>query len=109
MLDCRECDINAMTDSTTVANFAKKLVKDIDMIAYGEPQIVNFGSGAAQGFTLVQLIETSNVCAHFANGPREIYLDVFSCKYFNQDIVIDLVNLYFKPQGVKVNYVTRQA
>ena len=65
MLDCRACDIESIKSYDNVANFAKSLVKAIDMKAFGEPQIVHFGEGNKAGFTLVQLIETSNICAHF--------------------------------------------
>jgi S-adenosylmethionine/arginine decarboxylase-like enzyme len=55
------------------------------MVPYGEPQVVHFGSGDKSGFTLVQLIETSNITAHFCEETDDMYLDVFSCKPFNMD------------------------
>lgn len=109
MLDCSACDEYAIRDYDTVYNFAKELVKNIDMIAYGEPQIVHFGSGNKEGFTLVQLIETSNICAHFCNGDRTLYLDVFSCKEFDQKKVIETVKKYFDAIKIRINYITRQA
>lgn len=109
MCDCSFCNEYAIRDYDTVYNFAKELVKNIDMVAYGEPQIVNFGSGNKEGFTLVQLIETSNICAHFVNEDNTIYLDVFSCKPFDNDVVIATVKKYFDALRVRINYVTRQA
>ena len=38
------------------------------------------------GFQLVQLIETSNICGHFANASRAAYLDIFSCKQFDPGV-----------------------
>ena len=91
----------------------QRLVKDIDMVAYGEPQIVNFGSGNKAGFTLVQLIETSNICALFVpddgNGGNAMYLDVFSCKEYDDQIVINLVKEFFGAKYVRPNFLTRQA
>jgi S-adenosylmethionine/arginine decarboxylase-like enzyme len=113
ILDCADLDHNKITDGGNIYNFTKQLVKDIDMIAYGEPQIVNFGSGNKAGYTLVQLIETSNICAHFVpddgNGGNAMYLDVFSCKEYDTDIVIDLVKQYFGAKYIRPNYLTRQA
>ena len=109
ILDAAGCDLDKMTSYENVYNFAKQLVKDIDMIAYGEPQIVNFGSGNKAGYTLVQLIETSNICAHFANENREIYLDVFSCKPFDERIVEDLVVQYFDAKSLRRAFIKRQA
>lgn len=109
MLDCSGCDQYAIRDAETIYNFAKQLVKDIDMVAYGEPQIVNFGSGDKAGYTLVQLIETSNICAHFVNEDNAIYLDVFSCKEFDDQVVMKLVRQYFDAINIRPSYLTRQA
>jgi S-adenosylmethionine/arginine decarboxylase-like enzyme len=109
ILDCAGCDPAAIRNHQTVHDFTKRLVKDIDMVAYGEPQIVDFGSGDKAGFTLVQLIETSNICAHFVNELNEMYLDVFSCKPFDTKIVIELVRECFKPDTVKDTFLHRRA
>jgi S-adenosylmethionine/arginine decarboxylase-like enzyme len=103
----------AINDYDTIYKFTKQLVIDIDMVAYGEPQIVNFGSGNKAGYTLVQLIETSNICAHFVpddeEGGNAIYLDVFSCKEYDDQVVINLVKEYFGARKVRASYLTRQA
>ena len=109
ILDCAGCDQYAIKDYNTIYNFTKQLVNDIDMIAYGEPQIVNFGSGDKAGYTLVQLIETSNICGHFVDKNGNAYIDVFSCKPFSNDDVVEAVKLFFKPEKVRVNYLTRNA
>jgi S-adenosylmethionine/arginine decarboxylase-like enzyme len=109
MLDCAGADHAAITNGEHIAAFAKELVKRIDMVAYGEPQVVNFGSGNKAGYTLVQLIETSNICAHFCNDTDTFYLDVFSCKTFENDVVINCVKEFFKTSSERVMYVTRQA
>lgn len=109
IIDAAGCDHDAITNYDVVYNFAKELVRDIDMVAYGEPQIVNFGSGDKAGFTLVQLIETSNICAHFVNELDEMYLDVFSCKPFNEKIVEDLVVKHFGAKHLRRAFLKRQA
>ena len=45
LLDCLGCDKGKITDKTHIENFAKALVKRIDMVAFGEPWVVEFGSG----------------------------------------------------------------
>jgi len=109
LLDCAGCDYESITNYDNVYKFTKQLVNDIDMVAYGEPHIVNFGSGNKAGFTMFQLIETSNICAHFTNEDKTMYLDVFSCKPYDNDIVIKLVNQYFKPSVIRPSYITRHA
>ena len=100
-VDCYDADKELITSRDNIAAFVNQLVNDIDMVAYGEPQIVHFGIGDKEGFTLVQLIETSNICAHFVNETGNIYLDVFSCKDFDSLVVIDLINKFFKPEHTK--------
>lgn len=109
MLDCSGCNPDQISSYTTIYNFTKQLVKDIDMVAYGEPQIVFFGSGNKAGYTLVQLIETSNICAHFVEEDNTMYLDVFSCKTFDDDVVVSLVAEYFGATQIRRSYLTRQA
>lgn len=109
IVDASGCDHDAITSYDRIYAFVKQLVKDIDMVAYGEPQIVNFGSEDKAGYTLVQLIETSNICAHFVNELDEMYLDVFSCKSFDPTVVEDLVVKYFGAKSFNVAFLNRKA
>ena len=95
MLDCSKCITTTIRSSSNITNFANKLVKRIDMVPYGELQVVHFGTGDKSGFTLVQLIETSNITAHFCKETDDMYLDVFSCKPFNPADVEKVVNSHF--------------
>jgi S-adenosylmethionine decarboxylase len=108
-LDISKCKPYTIRCPKHIANFTKHLVKDIDMVAYGEPQIVKFGSGNKAGYTLVQLIETSNICAHFCDESNNFYLDVFSCKPYDIEVVEKLVKEYFEPETMKRNYFERNA
>ena len=87
--------------------FTRNLVKQIDMVPYGNPQIVHFGTGNKAGYTLVQLIETSNIVAHFVEEYNDMYLDVFSCKEFNPETVETIVNNYFRPGAVSYQVLHR--
>ena len=79
------------------------------MVPYGEPMVQHFGTGNKAGFTLVQLIETSNICAHFVEETNDFYLDVFSCKQFDPKHVEHVVKLYFAPKVVNRVFLQRQA
>ena len=109
IVDAAGCDHDAITSYDAIYAFAKELVKAIDMVAYGEPQIVNFGSDDKAGFTLVQLIETSNICAHFVNELDEMYLDVFSCKPYDEKVVEEMVVKYFGAKSLRCAFIKRKA
>ena len=109
IIDAGKCSSIAIRSKNIIHNFTKDLVKRIDMVSYGEPQIVHFGSGNKCGYTLVQLIETSNICAHFVEETNDMYLDVFSCKPFSSDTVKYTVDEYFYPKYMNYYYLNRQA
>lgn len=111
MIDVHGCDIEAVTDAEVIKGFAKALVENIDMKAYGEPQVVDFANHDAGkgGYTLVQLIETSNICAHFVSATGDAYFDVFSCKMFDVMTVISTIETYFRPKDGFVKFVYRDA
>lgn len=90
-----------------IGNFSSALVKKIDMTAYGPPQIIRFGEDNKYGYTLIQLLTTSNISAHFAEEDNSIFLDVFSCKKFHPKDVDEVVQLYFKPQHIHHNFIHR--
>ena len=92
-----------------IGNVTRDLVKRIDMVAYGDPQIVMFGTGNKKGYTLIQLIETSNIAAHFVEENNSMYLDVFSCKDFDPSIVKDTVIEYFDAQKFSTRVFMRNA
>tara|TARA_R110002126_G_scaffold285685_1_gene436211 strand:+ start:2481 stop:2849 length:369 start_codon:yes stop_codon:yes gene_type:complete len=109
IMDCGSCKPDSIRSAEIIASFAKALVKKIDMVAYGEPTIVHFGSGNKAGYTLVQLIETSNICCHFVEETNDMYLDVFSCKPFHIADVEEVVKHYFAPQRINEMFLNRQA
>jgi len=109
IIDAAGATSHAIRNPITIYDFNKALVSRIDMVAYGAPQIVRFGSGNKAGYTLVQLIETSNICAHFVEENNSMYLDVFSCKDFDPVTVKDTVEEFFHVKRIKMKVLTRQA
>jgi S-adenosylmethionine/arginine decarboxylase-like enzyme len=109
MLNLARCKGSTIRCPKHIDNFTKTLVKRIDMKAYGQPQIVRFGEGNKMGYTLVQLIETSNITGHFCEETNDAYLDVFSCKPFQMETVVATAKEYFEPEDFNMSYVERQA
>lgn len=108
ILNAGKCN-NAIRSASAITQFSKTLVKKIDMVPYGEPQVVMFGSGNKKGYTLVQLIETSNICAHFVEETNDMYLDVFSCKPFKANDVETIVKETFSPEKLHTVTLYRDA
>jgi len=111
ILDVRSCDKDKVQDDTYLAKWVSDLVKEIDMVAYGDPQIIHFGKNDPKlaGWTVLQFIETSNITAHFCDAEGDAYIDVFSCKYFDKDVVERHFKKWFSPKRIRSTLLTRCA
>jgi S-adenosylmethionine decarboxylase len=111
MLDCARCDISAVTDPDNIKRFVDELVVTIDMIPYGDTNVVHFATHSEDkaGWSFFQMIETSNISGHMVDHNGDGYIDIFSCKPFDIGLVEDTVNKYFRPESIRVNYITRHA
>ena len=89
-----------VNDPVNLKNFVDELVRRIDMKSYGKTQIELFGEGELYGYTVVQLIYTSNITLH-TTQKGEAYLNLFSCKTFDENVVKDCVLEFF---GGKIDY-----
>jgi len=83
-IDIYECNPQTIRDEQKIKEFVVRLCDLIEMKRYGETMVVHFGEEErVAGFSMVQLIETSLISAHFANLTNTVYLDVFSCKPYD--------------------------
>jgi len=109
IVDAAECDRQCISSKKTIETFVKKLVPAIDMVAYGAPRIVRFGTGNKMGYTLVQLIQTSSITAHFSEETNSVYLDIFSCKPFDPKVALRIFDECFHSGKKRVRFLKRQA
>ena len=108
-IDLTGCDAATIRSKEDIASFAKQLVSLIGMKAYGEPQVVHFGTEPkVSGYTLVQLIETSMISAHFAEATNAIYLDIFSCKAYDPKQAAEFAKFYFKAANYSMSATQRR-
>lgn len=106
-VNAASCCPHSIRNARLITSFSHALVHRIKMDPYGDPQVVHFGTGNKAGYTLVQLIQTSNICAHFVEETNDIYLDVFSCKDFKEADVRAIVSDYFKPGKIETALLIR--
>lgn len=107
VIDCWRGNDN-VSNQQAIKTFAKDLVAAIDMVAYGEPQVVHFGTGHLAGWTLVQLIETSSITAHFCDDGTA-YLNIFSCKPFEEETATTVIQKHFAFQSIFSSFNVRDA
>lgn len=110
LLDCSNCDAKLISDPENIKNFSRTLVKRINMIAWDEPRVEFMLPGdVKQGHTLIQLITTSNITAHFVDHDGSAFIDVFSCQEFDPVEVKATVSEFFQPQKITDMLVARVA
>ena len=111
ILDCGGCNEN-VSDPKVIREMLDTLVKRIDMKAVGEP-IIKFlkeGDPHLQGYSCLQLIETSSITMHLNDAPESsAYIDVFSCKDFKESDAVAVVKEFFAPGDIKSQFLHRQA
>ena len=94
-VDVQDCDPSIIRSKEKIQDYVIQLCKLIDMKRYGDCMIVNFGEGNKEGYSMVQLIETSCITAHFSNELNAAFIDIFSCKQFDADVVDDFSRNFF--------------
>src|SRR3989344_8505563 len=108
-IDLHGCNAATIRDAQKIKEFVYELCNKIAVIRYGECTVVHFGEDPrVSGFSMVQLIETSLISGHFANQTNAVYLDVFSCKYYDPHVVADFAKEFFEAKDMTLNYTLRK-
>lgn len=108
-VDVHNCDPDIIRDAEMIKEYVRRLCELIEMKRFGETQVVHFGEDEkVAGFSMIQLIETSLISGHFANLTGTSYIDVFSCKYYNPEVVAHFTLSYFKGTGYNLNVALRK-
>lgn len=109
VLNLYGCSPERIKSAEVIRQFVIELCDLIEMRRFGEPTIVNFGDDPrVAGYSLVQLIETSNICAHFADESSAVYIDIFSCKKFDPDTAAAFCIETFGAQSYSATFIARE-
>ena len=100
-IDLAECDRNRLTDGNGLSEFCRMLCKEIDMVPVGETIIKRFGRGELEGFSAMQFIETSSITIHLDEFGGRAFIDIFSCKSFDNDKAKNFCKRFFAAKKVR--------
>lgn len=114
ILDLHNCDPSTFTRES-IENYFKELCKLIDMVRCDlhwwddldlpieeqqtEPHL--------KGTSAIQFISTSNITIHTLDLLENVYLNIFSCKEFDSDVVIRFSEKFFKGKTVNSQVIQR--
>ncbi len=108
-VDLYECDPEIIRDAEEIKRFVKELCDLIEMKRFGETVVVHFGEDEkVAGYSMTQLIETSLISGHFANLTNAAYLDIFSCKMYDPDQVVEFAMEFFKAKRFNIQVAKRR-
>ena len=108
-IDIYNCDPAKIRCPATIRRFVIEVCELIDMKRFGDTTVVHFGEDEkVAGYSMVQLIETSLISGHFANKTNAAYLDIFSCKPYDPDIVRDFAERFFGGSNSKLQVLLRK-
>ena len=109
ILDLGECDSKVIRSKKKLTLFVNKLCKLIKMKKYGPLILEHFGYGLkkTEGYSLVQLIETSSIVAHFSEEWNSAYINIFSCQEFDVEKAKNFTIDFFKSKKVKSRFLKR--
>lgn len=95
-IDLHHCNTETIRDAEKIKQFVIELCDLIEMKRFGDCTVVNFGEEErVAGYSMFQLIETSCISGHFANLTGAVYLDIFSCKFYEPKVAADFAKEFF--------------
>lgn len=110
ILNLYDCDLKKISSGKEIKKFVVTLCDDvIHMKRYGKALIPHFAhdNPITSGYSLVQLIETSAVTAHFSEYKRSMYLNIFSCAWFDPKKTQAFCKKFFGAKRVESHFLKR--
>lgn len=97
VVDLYDCDYSIISSREKLHQFVRRMCEVIKMKPYGEPLIPDFGHGMSKtaGPSLVQLIESSSITAHYSPHWRMVCLNIFTCTYFDSQKALQFAKDFF--------------
>src|SRR3954447_20705780 len=94
-VDVHDAQREALADPVTIRRFVPVLIDAIGMRAHGPLMLERFGDDELEGWSALQFIETSSISVHADEVCCRCFVDVFSCRRFDPDVVATLAAAHF--------------
>ncbi len=103
------CAHDRLTSAQLLESFVAEMIRKIGMAAHGPCYIDRFGTAeeSLEGFSAMQFIETSTITVHLDEIGNRAYIDIFSCKNFEEQVAFEFAKEYFNAQDGKVTVLDR--
>ena len=106
-LDLSGCEHPLTNNPEKLREFSKEICKEIDMVPFGEPIVERFGKGKLEGWSMMQLIETSSITVHLDEFDDRAFIDIFSCKKFDAKKALNFCKNFFGARKIRAKNLYR--
>ncbi|MDD5295036.1 MAG: S-adenosylmethionine decarboxylase [Patescibacteria group bacterium] len=110
ILDLYQCEPESMRSSKNLREFVDKLCKILKMKKYGKTLTPYFGLNNVKtaGYSLLQFIETSSITGHFSEAYNSAYINIFSCKIFDDKKAAEFAVKFFGSKKYNKHFFVRK-
>lgn len=114
IMDLHECDVSKF-NRTSLDEYFEKLCKAIDMRKceryfwddVGLPEEEKQTSPHTKGTSAVQFILTSSIVIHTLDLLKAVYVNIFSCKEFDEKVAEEITKEWFGANGCRSRFIER--
>ena len=108
-IDLHDCDPDLLKNANAIKEYTARVCALIDAKPWGPCHIQHFGINPdVAGYSMMQLVETSLISGHFANKTNRIFLDIFSCKYYDAAQAVEFSKEFFKAKDATFKSILRK-
>jgi S-adenosylmethionine decarboxylase len=109
MLDCRQCDYEKISDLQYVFQVLNDLPDAIGMTKIIQPYVFPYSGLVPEdkGITGVVVIAESHITFHSFTEKDYFFFDIFSCKHFDVDAVVDYIVKAFGVKSYEKHHASR--
>ncbi len=106
-LDGYGADHIKLADINLLFETLNELPEKIGMRKIGFPHIAQFKEAEIAGISGIIMVVESHISIHTYSNKEFISLDVYSCKQFNPQIVIDYIKKIYNIGEMEINVIDR--
>jgi S-adenosylmethionine/arginine decarboxylase-like enzyme len=107
-LDIHNCNLKTISNPELIEKYVNDVIGEINMVAHGPCHIERFGTGNLEGYSALQFIETSSITVHCDEPEKRAFVDIFSCKDFDEKIVEKFSSDYFEGEIANSTILVRK-
>ncbi len=108
-VDIHNCHPEYIRDREIIKQYVLQLSDILNMKCHGATQFNDVGAeDNSQGCSITQFIDSSLISGHFAFKSNTAYIDLFSCKYYDPEVISHFTLSFFRGSAYTLNVTVRK-